>query len=138
MGKVADAFKMNFDRDIVERGIFALIIGAILVIIFNIITPTNLKEAASSYDGKEFCTISDDGSYVMIDTNPYDVYEYISFEADDALRTVNDNLGFPDSVYERMVSTRAIDGVQTYEHDDVHVQWTYHPDNGLEVIYSVE
>lgn len=43
-------------------------------------------------------------------------------------------LGSPDSVYARMGRTRALDGTQTAEWGSYSASWTYHPDNGLNVI----
>ncbi|MGY0233940.1 hypothetical protein [Longispora urticae] len=40
----------------------------------------------------------------------------------------------PDSVIAEMNSTRALDGRQTGDWDNIHASWTYHPDDGLEVI----
>ena len=54
-----------------------------------------------------------------------------------AIYSVDDALGIPDSVEEKMNHTRSIDGRQTYDGDGVEVSWSYHPDNGLEVIYSL-
>lgn len=33
---------------------------------------------------------------------------------------------------------RAIDGTQEYENDGYCVSWAYHPDDGLEVLYSMK
>jgi hypothetical protein len=40
----------------------------------------------------------------------------------------------PDSVISRMDNTRALDGTQTAEWDDYWASWTYHPDDGLNVV----
>lgn len=50
---------------------------------------------------------------------------------------VSARLGLPDRVREQMSATRAIDGMQSEEFDDYRAQWTYHPDDGLRVTYSV-
>lgn len=43
-------------------------------------------------------------------------------------------LGSPQSVYARMGRTRALDGTQTAEWGLYTATWTYHPENGLNVI----
>jgi hypothetical protein len=53
-----------------------------------------------------------------------------------ALTTVLAELGFSPSVVDRMDSTRALDGTQTAEGDLAVAFWTYHPDNGLHVIFE--
>lgn len=53
-----------------------------------------------------------------------------------AVRCMNNELGFSDSLYDKMSMTRAIDGIQTDENDKIKVSWSYHPDSGLSVIYE--
>lgn len=43
-------------------------------------------------------------------------------------------LDMPDSVDARIGSTRALDGTQAAEWDDISASWTYHPDDGLNMI----
>lgn len=81
-------------------------------------------------------SIAEDGLSLTVDTNPLNVEDYNSSEALTYIEEVNEELGLPDSLYERMVSTRAMDGTQSSEYDNVDVSWTYHPDNGLKVIYE--
>ena len=84
----------------------------------------------------------------------YWVYEYISEDSktkpnrfivskngeitdDSKIKEINKYLGFSDSVYTKMIRTRALDGMQTDSIDGIKVTWTYHPDHGLEVIYEL-
>lgn len=101
-------------------------------------TKIDLEELYEEYCEPEFATLAADGSSLLIDTNPYDrsssKYED---EAIEAIYNVNEALGLPDSVISKMSETRAIDGMQTYEGDGIELSWTYHPDNGLEVLYSL-
>lgn len=82
-------------------------------------------------------TLADDGSYLSIDTNPYDLKDNTTNKAIGLMhvREANESLGLPDWLYEEIVSTRAIDGRQKEAFDKVTVTWSYHPDHGLEVIY---
>lgn len=82
-------------------------------------------------------TLADDGSYLSIDTNPYDLKDNTTNKAIGLMhvREANESLGLPDWLYEEIVSTRAIDGRQKETFDKVTVTWSYHPDHGLEVIY---
>ena len=89
----------------------------------------------------EFCSssyakVATDGSYLSIDTNPLDIDDYFNSDAYLAITEVNEALGLPESVINKMGQTRALDGMQTYTGKEVEVTWSYHPDNGLEVIYS--
>ena len=52
------------------------------------------------------------------------------------IEKANKYMGFTSALYKKMLNTRALDGTQKDENDWVSVSWTYHPDQGLEVIYS--
>ena len=83
-------------------------------------------------------TVADDNSYLMIDTNPYDYKSGDSRLTDtglDHIETLNKTLNLPDWLYEEMLNTRALDGRQKESFDNVTVTWSYHPDQGMEVIY---
>lgn len=53
-----------------------------------------------------------------------------------AVDYMNQELGFSDALFEKMKTTRAIDGAQTDENEHFKVTWRYHPDDGLNVIYE--
>lgn len=48
-----------------------------------------------------------------------------------------EELDVPESVLSRMLSTRALDGRQDAEWGGLRADWSYHPDNGLDVIIEV-
>ena len=81
-------------------------------------------------------SVAADGLSMTIDTNPLNIDNYVSREAFAYIEEVNDALGLPDSLYERMGATRALDGTQTADYDNVFISWSYHPDSGLKVIYE--
>lgn len=89
----------------------------------------------------DFITVSEDGTYLEYDTNPYNLpSEGMAAKIDamvgvSILETMNKAFGLPDWLYEEMVSTRAIDGRQKEVFDYLTVTWSYHPDRGLEAIY---
>jgi hypothetical protein len=90
-------------------------------------------------------TWADYGSdYLSIDTNPYNYDSDNSLStkyasaALSAIRLINAKLELPSYLYEEMLSTRALDGRQSYSGEKVNVSWRYHPDNGLEVMYSAK
>lgn len=84
-------------------------------------------------------TLASDESYLMIDTNPYNLKDNTTNKYTGLMhvKEVNQSLGLPDWLYEEIVSTRAIDGRQKESFDNVTVSWTFHPDQGLEVMYQV-
>lgn len=84
-----------------------------------------------------------DGSYMKIDTNPNNedrdsIFYNTAVERDslNAIKFVNEKLGFSDSLYQKMLSTTALMGRQTEENKKFIVSWSYHPDKGLEVMYE--
>lgn len=97
----------------------------------------DLQAIYLQYCDPSYASVAADGSYLSIDTDPDSAYLDYEEEALLAIFAVNEELGIPDSVIEKMGSTRALDGVQTQICGDIEVRWSYHPDNGLEVIYSL-
>ena len=85
-----------------------------------------------------YCDLAEDGSYLEIDSNPLDIDDYSSTTAITLVKDANEALGFGDQLYKRMGRTRALDGTLTDENENVSVSWTYHPDNGIEVIYTLK
>lgn len=93
-----------------------------------------------------WATLGIDNSYISLDSNPYDFdrsdYPYLATmylsDVEAAIKGINSELGIPQSVYQQMLNTTALNGRQTkiYESLGVELSWTYHPDNGLEVTYS--
>ena len=80
--------------------------------------------------------IASDNSYIIIDTNPYDIDDFYVAEANQLIKDANVTLGFSEALYEKMGQTRSMDGRQTEENDNFAVSWTYHPDKGLNVMYE--
>ena len=73
-------------------------------------------------------TISDDKSCLTAQTS-----SSIGIEG---IFMMNSKLKFSEALKNKMSTTRAIDGTQNDENDKFKVSWTYHPDNGLQVIYE--
>lgn len=89
-------------------------------------------------DDADYADLAYDELSLVIDTNPDDVSYYeLEEEAISAIVLVNSYLGLPSSIIDKMSSTRALDGMQSQDCGDFIVTWTYHPDNGLRVIYEV-
>jgi len=54
----------------------------------------------------------------------------------DLHKCILDALGAPTGTVERMRQTRALDGTQQEEWDNYKVTWTFHPDQGLDAVFS--
>ncbi len=98
----------------------------------------DLKKVYDANCDPAYATVASDGSYLFIDTNPADVEDFFSQNAYGEIMSVNLDLGLPETVLNKMGQTRSIDGMQSYSTEDIEVSWTYHPDHGLEVTYSVK
>ena len=79
-----------------------------------------------------------DNSYIEVDTNPYNLDNYYNPTYLDILEAFNSALNVPDYIYQLMISTTAMQGRQTETVNGLTISWTYHPDNGLEVLYRME
>ena len=101
--------------------------------------PPNLEGAYKTCCNKSYyATLASDGSYLEIDTNPFDIDDFTASGSLTAIQLTNAFLGLPDSVYRKMVQTNSLQGVQRHETENLVVSWTYHPDNGLEVMYEAK
>ena len=98
----------------------------------------DLKKVYTAIGGDGYyASVASDGSYISIDTNPLDLKSYSSNTAVKMIQNANKELGFPESTLTKMSNTRALDGMVTDTHDGVEASWTYHPNQGLEVTYSL-
>lgn len=100
----------------------------------------DLKAIYKKYcDGNYWAKVASDGSYLNIDTNPYDFDDYWISEAAAAIQLINEAIGLPSSLYNDMLHTTWSMGKQqeTYEKVGIKVSWTYHPNKGCEVTYKL-
>ena len=83
-----------------------------------------------------YIVLASDGSYLSVDTNPSDTKYGASNDVLDKVKTINKELGLPDSVYQKMLETNSLDGRVSDTYNGVKVSWKYHPEKGLEVMYE--
>lgn len=93
----------------------------------------NLIEIARAVDVND-----DDVDYTGDATSLEVDVEYPYGDALEWFETLLEEFGFSSAVQSRIGQTRALDGTQEAETDDVRVTWTYHPDNGLSAVFSLE
>ena len=100
----------------------------------------NFNNLYNTYCSSIWADVGSDGSYLSIDTNPYneDDNGVAYIEAYEAVEKINNALGLPQSLLNEMGETRGMDGKQSETFTDVGVtvSWSYHPDKGLEVTYK--
>lgn len=101
----------------------------------------DFKDLYNRYCNSVWASCGSDGSYLSLDTNPYDWDDdgVAYYEAYVAVQNINAELNLPDSLIEDMGSTSSLDGKQerTFSDVGVTVSWKYHPDKGLEVTYKL-
>lgn len=86
----------------------------------------------SDYTIKANASVRDSGASLYIDGNGgSDFAIYLEAEHTNCILK---ELGAPTSIFDRMGQTRALDGTLEGEWDDLIARWSYHPDNGLDVI----
>ena len=121
---------------------FILIGAAAIAIIVFIFSNAKVKDFnklySKEYGSKAWCTISVDGTKMVVDTNPGDDPDTLVSEAYDKIITINTQLGFNSEVFRSMQATRFVDGVQSAESEKYAVSWRYHPDTGLEATYTIK
>lgn len=93
--------------------------------------------AGEEYEMGLYTFMSEDKRSITAMTNPLNKEGFNYPEAIDNIKGLNSRLGLPDSLFTKITTTRAIDGRQTDVYNDVIVSWTYHPNEGLHVIYEL-
>lgn len=77
-----------------------------------------------------------DHSYIEFDTNAFNIDDVFDGNTYYAIEDTIEALGLPASLVVELGQTRALDGRQSRDYDYVSVTWSYHPDNGLNVVIT--
>lgn len=135
LSRVMDKVKNDKKIMLTILGVVVLIISVFVV--HSLTQSVNLEKLYNEYCDSEWATIDSSGEKLTIDTNPYDWDDDGNAypQALEAIKDVNEALGLDESLMDEFMETRAIDGLQRREYDKVTVLWTYHPSEGLEVVY---
>jgi hypothetical protein len=94
--------------------------------------PPRLEQAFTACrgrDGNDTMQLEDDGSTIVIDTRS----EYGSRVGMDCVLT---ELDLPASIDAEMGRTTALMGVQEADHNGIEYSWSYHPDNGVNMVIT--
>lgn len=127
------------------KTIVAIIMSVLLSVLLIVLTSCGknilkkaYEEIITEYPSAVLCfEISDDGSFISVDTNPYDIDDYSVSGAFSAIPAFHEKLGLSDYIWEEMLHTSALDGRQTDGNGKIEVSRKYHPDSGLEAIYKL-
>lgn len=111
------------------------VIAIILAITIAVLTSKSPFEAAVTECGLEdssYAYVADGGRSLIVDMEGES-----SAGADFGdVACILIALKVPDAMIAKMDSTRALDGAQSGTFDDITVQWSYHPDDGLDLIFT--
>lgn len=143
-GGVAQQNAKKKKTPIIIGAVAAIAVIIVIVVVFVLIGGAkkgpDFQKLYDEYCKSTWATVGSDGSYLSLDTNPYD-------RDDDGLaypaayiaaKEINEALGLPDSLYAEFGETTGMDGKQSedFPEQGVTVQWRYHPDKGLEITYK--
>jgi hypothetical protein len=73
--------------------------------------------------------LTDGGQTIVVDTGS-------QYGSTRGMNCVLITLETPESIKARISSTTAMMGVQDAEHDGLHYSWSYHPDNGVDMVIT--
>ena len=92
----------------------------------------DLRAVANKYF-KSVASVNGTADSVSITIQTYEV-----ITAALPLKRMLTELGFSSAVIDRMDKTRALDGTQEADGKNCNVTWTYHPDDGLQMVFEAD
>jgi hypothetical protein len=95
---------------------------------------SRLQTAFDSCEGKDVgdtLSLGDNGHSIVIDTGS-------EYGDPTGYACVIEDLGVPESIRAQMDRTTALQGVQEASHDGMSFSWSYHPDNGVNMVITDE
>lgn len=134
-------------KKLVAGAVAAVVIIAVVLVLVIGGSKPDFNKMYPDLKVKTWCTIASDGSYMKIDTNPYDQedddfgwteYTLYMEPANEMIEQVNKDLGFSAALYVKMQNVTWSQGLQVESNNKYTVTYSYHPDKGLEVMYEVK
>lgn len=137
-----DTLMERYEKKKVRVRIMLIIIAAVLLLFVlvavNSFGNQSFTKLFPDYVTMSWCTMSSDGTWMKLDTNPFNFSSAYSSEAWRGIEKANTKLGFSSAINEKMRTTTWGMGRQTESNDKYTVSWTFHPDQGLEVLYEMK
>jgi hypothetical protein len=119
-----------------------LCVGGTTALIARAVFGNNALEAAfdlckeSNSDTEKWASLADKGSTLIVTGTDVDTSS--GKAATKVAICLMDQTKMPASVRNHVEHTRALDGTQTDSWDGIKVRWTYHPDNGLNMTFTID
>lgn len=112
-----------------------VVIAIVLAVAFSLGRPNRFEAALETCDLDDLAIflLGDDGNTLILDMAGEEDIGLLSYDDVDCVLSALDT---PSSVRVLMGSTRALDGRQSAEWDGIEASWSYHPDNGLDVLLT--
>jgi hypothetical protein len=90
-------------------------------------------DTAKEFDSMDTVSVAPDGSSMFIDLeDQYDFAGYFVYEC------IADELEFSEPLRSSISNTSALQGNKQWSENGMLMQWTYHPDNGLDLSVQLE
>tara|TARA_R110002051_G_scaffold60546_8_gene110876 strand:- start:16149 stop:16682 length:534 start_codon:yes stop_codon:yes gene_type:complete len=114
-----------------------LIVVALIAAVIAAVQPSRFVSALDvcGLESNSAARVGDSGNSLILDMEGEDDPGQLSYNE---MFCVLDALDLPDSVEAQMGETRSLDGRQTAEWDGINASWSYHPDDGLDLILSLD
>lgn len=137
-----DTLMERDEKKKVRVRIMLIIVAAVLLLFilgaFNSFGNQSFTKLFPDYVTMSWCTMSSDGAWMKLDTNPFNISSSYSSEAWRGIEKANAELGFSSAINEKMRTTTWSMGRQTESNGKYTVSWTFHSDQGLEVLYEIK
>ncbi|RQW96961.1 hypothetical protein [Micromonospora globispora] len=120
-----------------------LLVGAAVVAVFlaagaaialaNRPSPLEVAREKCGAASDDYAKLGDDGATLTL----HGVGKESSGLSFDQLQCYWSELEMPDSVRAEVEATRALDGRQSGEWEGIHASWSYHPDSGVQMVFTL-
>lgn len=128
--ETARSSRLKGRKPLLIAGASIAAIAVVVALVMSLNQSSPFESAHEACGSPLWAALGDDGDTLVLDMEGN---ESAGMSLEDTVCILNE-LNVPQSVIARMDSTRALDGVQTGEWDEIVASWSYHPDDGLDVI----
>jgi hypothetical protein len=131
----APLYKRPLVLIIAGAAVAVVVIAIVVLVVVSVSRPSDLQQAATTckLTHSAYAEVADGGKTLTLDGASQAGGDGLSITQ---LACVLRSLKVTDAVVTQMDSTTSLQGRQTGSWSDVNASWTYHPDNGLDIILT--